>query len=440
MDLDNLNAWWDEHQNEYIEDLKGFVAIPSIAIENKDGYPFGRPCYDALIYMKQLMEKYGLDSSMIKDVFVKGSYNPNADKSIAIACHSDVVPVDGEWERSPFELFLKDNHLVGRGSTDNKGATIASLYALRYLKQIGYESKNDFTLLVGSAEEIGMPDVKLAFPDGNGAALTLVPDSGFPLSYGEKASLKAKIRIDLEDSDIISIDGGQGTGVIDKAICTYKKDGATITIAAHGKARHSATPDGGECALIALLNMLEERGLVPDGSELKKVRESFVDFYGSDLDLKIDDEEYGPLTLVITKAETSGRILTLTLNSRFKASIKPEYVFYYIKKVFKNAELVSSSGGYKTELDEKLLAINAISNRIYASDRAPYIMAGGTYARLMSPAVAFGMGSPLGNRRPPFPEGEGRAHQRNESVDIERMKKGFIIYVESLEYLDGVLD
>ena len=43
MDLDNLESWWNDHQDEYIEDLRGFVEIPSIAIEGKDGYPFGRP-------------------------------------------------------------------------------------------------------------------------------------------------------------------------------------------------------------------------------------------------------------------------------------------------------------------------------------------------------------------------------------------------------------
>ena len=51
--------------------------------------------------------------------------------------------------------------------------------------------------------------------------------------------------------------------------------------------------------------------------------------------------------------------------------------------------------------------------------------------------IAYGMGSPLGNATPPFPQGQGRAHQRNESVHIERMKNGFLIYTEALEYLDG---
>ena len=38
--------WWDNHINEYINDLSGYVAFPSIAEEGKDGLPFGRPCLD----------------------------------------------------------------------------------------------------------------------------------------------------------------------------------------------------------------------------------------------------------------------------------------------------------------------------------------------------------------------------------------------------------
>ena len=75
-----------------------------------------------------------------------------------------------------------------------------------------------------------------------------------------------------------------------------------------------------------------------------------------------------------------------------------------------------------------------LSKSFIASSRS--IMAGGTYARLMQKAVAFGMGSPNGNAIPPFPPGQGRAHQRNESVEIERMRKGFLIYVRALRYLD----
>ncbi len=451
IDNNELSLWWENHLDEYIEDLKGYVAIPSVAEPDKDGYPFGRPCYEMLLYIKALMAKYGLESSLIKNVFVKGSIKGSSDKgAIAIACHGDVVPADGEWERSPFELFLKEGHLVGRGSTDNKGAGIAVLYALRYLKEKHYDNLHDFVLLVGSAEEIGMYDVPIAFPNGNGALLTLVPDSGFPVAYGEKASLRYEIPLVLYSDAIISISAGLGTGVIDRAEAVLS-DASGLSgrediiidgnkVIAIGKGRHSATPEGGECAFSKLLGYLSDNGLLEAEPELAKLHESFTDFYGTGLGVDVNDEESGRLTMVITEVSAEGRVLHVKVNSRLPFTARPLEVFAGVKKTFDNAVLLGSTDGYKVELTPTIMALNEISNSVYGSDRAPYIMAGGTYAREMQPAVAFGMGSPLGNVTPPFPQGQGRAHQRNESVQIERMKNGFMIYAKSLVYLDKELN
>ena len=446
-----LSLWWENHLDEYIEDLRGYVAIPSVAEPGKDGYPFGKPCYEMLVYMKSLMAKYGLDASLIKDVFAKGSIKGSSSSgAIAVACHGDVVPADGEWERSPFDLFLKEGHLVGRGSTDNKGAGIAVLYALRYLKEKHYENLHDLVLLVGSAEEIGMYDVPIAFPDGNGALLTLVPESGFPVAYGEKASLRFEIPIILYSTSILSISAGLGTGVIDRAEAVLSdasaivpSDGISIEgnkVIAYGKGRHSATPEGGECAFHKLLECLSENGLLDKEPGLDLIRRSFTDFYGTGLGADAEDEESGRLTMVITEVSSSDRTVCVRVNSRLPFSAKPLDVFGIVQKTFSNARLLGSTDGYKIELTSDIMALNEIADSVYGSDRKPYIMAGGTYAREMQPAVAFGMGSPLGNATPPFPQGQGRAHQRNESVQIERMRNGFIIYVRSLVYLDKELN
>ena len=99
--------------------------------------------------------------------------------------------------------------------------------------------------------------------------------------------------------------------------------------------------------------------------------------------------------------------------------------------------------GYCVELDDFLMNLNKIACDEYNFEKKPYVMSGGTYARVMQPSVAFGMGSPSGNVVPPFPPGQGRAHQINESVAIDRMKKGFAIYVKALlfmeKYFNGTL-
>lgn len=53
--------------------------------------------------------------------------------------HSDVVPAGTGWERPPFEPYIRDGRLFGRGSTDMKGGLAAVLIALQALKAAGIE-------------------------------------------------------------------------------------------------------------------------------------------------------------------------------------------------------------------------------------------------------------------------------------------------------------
>ena len=51
--------------------------------------------------------------------------------------HSDVVPAGAGWDRPPFEPYIRDGRLFGRGSTDMKGGLAAVLIALKALKDAG---------------------------------------------------------------------------------------------------------------------------------------------------------------------------------------------------------------------------------------------------------------------------------------------------------------
>ena len=429
--MEEKTAWWNRHLEEYIETLKRYVAFKSVAVPGKDGLPFGRDNLEMLRFMEAEMKKTGMETRLVNNVFAEGKIRgTEGDKSIAVACHGDVVPAEGEWERDPFDLYQKEDHLVGRGSTDNKGAGIAVLFAFRYLLENGWQPKNDFLLRIGSAEEIGMPDVAMAFEEDDRADLTLVPDSGFPVAYGEKGSVKAEIRIPFSSSEIISINSKSNASVIDDAEAETIKG----TIQAEGKGRHPATPDGGEDAVLNLMRKLSESGIRDD--VIEKYSSMFPDFYGSGLSIATEDEESGRLTAVVTKVCTESRELVCTLSIRLPLSANASDVAETLKKKF-NASILSSTAGYRVEPDSMIMHLNDIANRVYGSNKPPYVMAGGTYARVMQKAIAYGMGSPLGNATPPFPQGQGRAHQRNESVHIERMKNGFLIYTEALEYLDG---
>lgn len=447
-----LENWWNEHLDEYIKDLADYVSYPSVATPQEGEYPFGKPCFDMLQFMAGLMSRYDLESSIVEKVFAEGLYKgTEGKKSLAIACHGDVVPSDGEWEWSPYALHFKEEHLVGRGSTDNKGAGIAVLYALRYLKEIGYTPKNNIKLLIGSAEEIGMPDAEIAYKGKSPADFTLVPDSGFPVAYGEKSSIKVLLPVMIENTVIKSFSGGSGVGVADRAEVILRNpanieasedilvDDNGLRITALGKGRHAAMPEGGEDAITKLIAALESCGAIAKEDEIYSIVKLFPDFYGTGAGVAIEDEESGKLTLVITKAFMEDGKIVFQINGRLPFASDPEEVRTKLLESIPGADVKIGSRGYRYEVDEKVMKLNNICSEVYASDRKPYIMAGGTYARAMQPAVAFGMGSPHGNQTPPYPQGQGRAHQRNESVHIDRMKKGFMIYVKAIMMIDEEL-
>lgn len=67
----------------------------------------------------------------------------------------DVVPAGDEnnWETKPFDPTIKDGWLVGRGSQDDKGPSIAAMYAVKALIDAGVEFKTRIRFIFGTDEE-----------------------------------------------------------------------------------------------------------------------------------------------------------------------------------------------------------------------------------------------------------------------------------------------
>lgn len=66
----------------------------------------------------------------------------------------DVVPADeSDWKiTKPFEPKIYENKIYGRGAIDDKGPTIAALYAMKVIKDIGKINKR-VRLIIGLNEE-----------------------------------------------------------------------------------------------------------------------------------------------------------------------------------------------------------------------------------------------------------------------------------------------
>ena len=68
--------------------------------------------------------------------------------------HADVVPADPiAWSMPPFEGYVKDDFVWGRGALDNKGLGIVFMQALTLLRQYASPPKRDIILLIAADEE-----------------------------------------------------------------------------------------------------------------------------------------------------------------------------------------------------------------------------------------------------------------------------------------------
>ncbi|MGN8631941.1 hypothetical protein ACTNEW_10240 [Blautia sp. HCP3S3_G3] len=66
----------------------------------------------------------------------------------------------------------------------------------------------------------------------------------------------------------------------------------------------------------------------------------------------------------------------------------------------------------------------------------PFVMGGGTYARKIPNAVAFGPGQQRDFRIPGLPDGHGNGHCADEAEAAENLKNAVKIYVEALIRVD----
>ena len=81
--------------------------------------------------------------------------------------------------------------------------------------------------------------------------------------------------------------------------------------------------------------------------------------------------------------------------------------------------------------------LTQVSNEVLERTDTPFVMSGGTYARKLPNAFAFGTGMPLPKRPAEiFRPGHGDYHQPDESISLERVSKGLEIYIKGLLKID----
>lgn len=182
----------DTYRDDMIELQKALTAVPAIGpLNGGDG-----EMPKAQLLKKRLIEM-GFTSFRhydAPDESVSGGLRPNfltslegtnQSRHIWIITHLDIVP-PGElnlWSADPYQAYVKDNHIYGRGTEDNQQDMVASIFALKAFIDEGIIPSQSVGLFFVADEETsggkGLYYV-LDLPEKifNNDDLIVVPDSG----------------------------------------------------------------------------------------------------------------------------------------------------------------------------------------------------------------------------------------------------------------------
>ncbi len=100
-------------------------------------------------------------------------------KSVILNGHIDVCEdrLIDKWQRNPYDPFIENGFLFGKGSADMKSALAAFIFVLECARDLGLRFKGDVTVQSVIGEEMGEPGTKRCVERGYRADFAIVGES-----------------------------------------------------------------------------------------------------------------------------------------------------------------------------------------------------------------------------------------------------------------------
>lgn len=438
-----------DNKDILIEKTKELLRIPSVLDEfnPKSEFPFGTAINDALQYMITLAKEDGFITKNINNYAAHLEYGSGRE-ILGILCHLDVVPTGDGWTNPPFSPVIHDGKLFARGSDDDKGPTMAAYFALKFLKELDFQPNKRVRIILGTDEETGWRGIEEYFKTEQMPDIGFAPDASFPLIYGEKGIQSFDITGKTNDTDLITFSAGDRYNVVpDYAECTLRvdlKDTFEKYIAFHGlhgeikkdkyivygKRAHAMQPNLGINAAFILAEFLDKH---IDNDFIHYITEFLTfDHLGEKLHIDHYDEEMKDFTINPAVFDYQKNTFKIGVNCRYpigwdKDNAKINLDASIKKFKFKYKILADKEVHYIPKDDELVQTLHQAYIK-YTGDTESELLTigGGTYARSLKKAVAFGANMP------------GRkdvAHQVDEYIFIEDLLKATAIYMEAIYQL-----
>lgn len=446
---ERLDEWLELREEEMLEDIGALVEIPSISGEPEGNAPFGRECAKVLEKSLEIGRKCGFSGEIARNVCTVLSWG-TGEKRVGIWGHLDVVPEGGGWIYPPFSCTRKGDFIIGRGVQDNKGPSVAVLYALRYLKEQGFEPSVTFQVILGCNEEAGMEDVRIYLEENPAPDMSFVTDCSYPVCHGEKGHCRVTLGSAGLSGGIRELSGGSVVNIIpaDARAELSLSGGGLETVTAKGMSGHAAFPQGSRNAIGILAGKVlgEKERYALSKSErdvFRFLQAAAGEGFGKELGIDCADELSGSLTASGTVVRIQDGGVRLDMDIRYPVTVKTEDFMRILrdsagKYGFAVLDLQDSAPTY-TDPDSPLVKKLMEAYREVKKDgKEPYVMGGGTYARKIPNAVGFGPGQDMEQSALGLPPGHGNCHGADEAQSISALKEAVRIYVRALIRLNAM--
>lgn len=452
--VQSLHDWLRAHEQELLEDTRAMLRFPSIETEALPNAPYGEANRQALDFALQRANEWGMKTTDLEGHLGYAEFG-SGDRLIMSLGHLDVVPVGPGWKYEPFGATIDNGYIYARGSTDDKGPTMAAFYAMRAIKECIPGLPARMRIAFGCDEESGFGCVHRYMQTEEAPTYGVAPDSGWPLYHAEKgiADFLVHIKIPKNDFQILSITGGQRPNIVIDA-CearvrvadrlraeTAEKvegrwdanvdanwEGDVLVVKTRGKAAHGASPFLGDNAAVRAVRFLTEIAPFDLREQLEQIL-VMGQTSGAGLGILGSDEVSRDLTSNLGIVTTEGDTLKMLFNIRYPVTWKGADLQQMCRERLKKLELEATmtverdSPSLYFPLDHPLVkTICDVYTAETGETRAPGVMGGGTYARAIPNTVSIGT----------CWEGDGLAHETDERIAIESLFKASRIYAHIL--------
>lgn len=439
----------NSYREEFVEMLQRWIRIPSVKNAPEAGAPFGREVRNMLDMAMTDARNLGFEVRDF-DGYACDVTLGTAEEKIAVLGHLDVVPVGDGWTRPPFDGLIEKDRIYGRGTNDDKGPVLASLFAMKAIREAGVPLKKSIRLILGCDEESGWEDMEYYGAHEQIPDTGFSPDASFPLINTEKGMLGLELTapeaktglkvLELSTGDRVNVIPGEcralvegGAEIVQKTEAYAKRTGLPYTaeltekgvrLTATGIPGHSAYPEGKRNAIGMMLLLLRELGA--EGIIATLAETIGMESDGASLGCACRDEVSEGLTcnMGILRLKNGTWFGTLDMRCPVTADQEKlrEAAVAHLPGI--RVQTTTMKPPHHVPADSELVrSLLAAYEEETGLEGKPMSTGGGTYAKVLKQGVAFGA---------LFPDEEDLAHQADEYEEIDRLMLAMKVYANAL--------